>query len=43
MTNMHFDLAAIPAGDAYQLRVSTVLPRPIAPATTVDGVPGISS
>jgi flavin reductase (DIM6/NTAB) family NADH-FMN oxidoreductase RutF len=37
MTNMHFDLAAIPASDAYKLLVSTVVPRPIALATTVDG------
>src|SRR4051812_15342930 len=34
--NMHFDLAAIPASDAYKLLVSTVVPRPIALATTVD-------
>jgi flavin reductase (DIM6/NTAB) family NADH-FMN oxidoreductase RutF len=34
---MHFDLAAIPASDAYKLLVSTVVPRPIALATTVDG------
>lgn len=33
---MHFDLAAIPASDAYKLLVSTVVPRPIALATTVD-------
>ena len=33
---MHFDLAAIPATDAYKLLVSTVVPRPIALATTVD-------
>jgi len=32
---MHFDLAAIPASDAYKLLVSTVVPRPIALATTV--------
>jgi flavin reductase (DIM6/NTAB) family NADH-FMN oxidoreductase RutF len=34
---MHFDLAEIPASDAYKLLVSTVVPRPIALATTVDG------
>ena len=34
---MHFDLAQIPATDAYKLLVSTVVPRPIALATTVDG------
>ena len=33
---MHFDLGAIPASDAYKLLVSTVVPRPIALATTVD-------
>src|SRR3954452_13380258 len=33
---MHFDLGAIPATDAYKLLVSTVVPRPIALATTVD-------
>jgi flavin reductase (DIM6/NTAB) family NADH-FMN oxidoreductase RutF len=33
---MHFDLAAIPASDAYKLLVSTVVPRPIALVTTVD-------
>ncbi len=34
---MHFDLAAIPQSDAYKLLVSTVVPRPIALVTTVDG------
>ena len=34
---MHFDLAKIAASDAYKLLVSTVVPRPIALATTVDG------
>jgi flavin reductase (DIM6/NTAB) family NADH-FMN oxidoreductase RutF len=34
---MHFNLAEIPAADAYKLLVSTVVPRPIALATTVDG------
>src|SRR5258708_25222330 len=34
--HMHFDLAAIPQRDAYKLLVSTVVPRPIALATTVD-------
>jgi flavin reductase (DIM6/NTAB) family NADH-FMN oxidoreductase RutF len=33
---MHFDLAQIPDTDAYKLLVSTVVPRPIALATTVD-------
>ena len=33
---MHFDLGAIPTSDAYKLLVSTVVPRPIALATTVD-------
>ena len=33
---MHFDLAAMPQSDAYKLLVSTVVPRPIALATTVD-------
>lgn len=33
---MHFDLSAIPQTDAYKLLVSTVVPRPIALATTVD-------
>ncbi len=34
---MHFDLAQISTTDAYKLLVSTVVPRPIALATTVDG------
>ncbi|MGH7047494.1 MAG: flavin reductase family protein [Stellaceae bacterium] len=34
---MHFDLAQVPASDAYKLLVSTVVPRPIALTTTVDG------
>src|SRR5213596_229591 len=33
---MHFDLAKIAETDAYKLLVSTVVPRPIALATTVD-------
>ena len=33
---MHFELGKIPAADAYKLLVSTVVPRPIALATTVD-------
>src|SRR5436190_7687681 len=33
---MHFDLAQIAPTDAYKLLVSTVVPRPIALATTVD-------
>ncbi len=32
--HMHFDLAAIPQSDAYKLLVSTVVPRPIALATS---------
>src|SRR5437660_2747708 len=34
--DMHFDLARIAPSDAYKLLVSTVVPRPIALATTVD-------
>lgn len=34
---MHFDLAQIPPEQAYKLLVATVVPRPIALATTVDG------
>jgi len=34
---MHFDLARLPTTDAYKLLVSTVVPRPLALATTVDG------
>jgi len=33
---MHFDLAKISAQDAYKLLISTVVPRPIALATTID-------
>src|SRR5437763_2063610 len=33
---MHFDLGRIAQSDAYKLLVSTVVPRPIALATTVD-------
>ena len=33
---MHFDLAQIPQEQAYKLLVGTVVPRPIALATTVD-------
>ena len=33
---MHFDLAKMPAQDGYKLMISTVVPRPIALATTVD-------
>ncbi len=33
---MHFDLGAISPTDAYKLLISTVVPRPIALATTVD-------
>jgi flavin reductase (DIM6/NTAB) family NADH-FMN oxidoreductase RutF len=32
----HFDLAKMPAQDGYKLLISTVVPRPIALATTVD-------
>ena len=34
---MHFDLAQLAPSDAYKLLVSTVVPRPIALVTTVDG------
>jgi flavin reductase (DIM6/NTAB) family NADH-FMN oxidoreductase RutF len=34
---MHFDLAKMATTDAYKLLVSTVVPRPIALATTIDG------
>jgi flavin reductase (DIM6/NTAB) family NADH-FMN oxidoreductase RutF len=34
---MHFDLGRIAESDAYKLLVSTVVPRPIALATTIDG------
>src|ERR1700719_1931589 len=34
--DMHFDLARIAQSDAYKLLISTVVPRPIALATTVD-------
>ncbi len=40
---MHFDLAQIPATDAYKLLVSTVVPRPIALATTIDGTGRINA
>jgi flavin reductase (DIM6/NTAB) family NADH-FMN oxidoreductase RutF len=40
---MHFDLAQIPATDAYKLLVSTVVPRPIALATTSDGAGRINA
>ncbi|HEX5320905.1 MAG TPA: flavin reductase family protein [Stellaceae bacterium] len=33
---MHFDLAKMPESDGYKLLISTVVPRPIALATTVD-------
>ncbi len=33
---MHFDLAKMPKQDGYKLLISTVVPRPIALATTVD-------
>jgi flavin reductase (DIM6/NTAB) family NADH-FMN oxidoreductase RutF len=35
-TSMHFDLGKMPAQDGYNLLISTVVPRPIALATTVD-------
>src|SRR5436309_4944186 len=41
--HMHFDLAAIPTSDAYKLLVSTVVPRPIALATTVDAAGRINA
>lgn len=34
---MHFDLAKMPKQDGYKLMVSTVVPRPIALTTTIDG------
>jgi flavin reductase (DIM6/NTAB) family NADH-FMN oxidoreductase RutF len=34
---MHFDLAKIEPSEAYKLLVSTVVPRPIALVTTIDG------
>jgi flavin reductase (DIM6/NTAB) family NADH-FMN oxidoreductase RutF len=34
---MHFDLAKMGTTDAYKLLVSTVVPRPIALVTTIDG------
>ena len=33
---MHFDLAKMPTTDGYKLMISTVVPRPIALATTID-------
>jgi flavin reductase (DIM6/NTAB) family NADH-FMN oxidoreductase RutF len=36
-TPMHFDLARMPKQDGYKLLVSTVVPRPVALTTTVDG------
>jgi flavin reductase (DIM6/NTAB) family NADH-FMN oxidoreductase RutF len=33
---MHFDLGRMPTQDGYKLLISTVVPRPIALATTVD-------
>ena len=33
---MHFDLAKMPTQDGYKLMISTVVPRPIALATTVN-------
>jgi len=35
---MHFDLGKMPAQDGYKLLISTVVPRPIALATTVDAL-----
>jgi flavin reductase (DIM6/NTAB) family NADH-FMN oxidoreductase RutF len=40
---MHFDLTKVPTTDAYKLLVSTVVPRPIALATTVDGAGRINA
>jgi len=33
---MHFDLGQMPASDGYKLLISTVVPRPIALASTID-------
>ena len=40
---MHFDLAKIAQSDAYKLLVSTVVPRPIALATTVDAAGNVNA
>lgn len=40
---MHFDLAKMPAQDGYKLMISTVVPRPIALATTVDKAGGVNA
>src|SRR4051794_12744338 len=40
---MHFDLAAIPPTEGYKLLVSTVVPRPIALATTVNAAGQINA
>src|SRR6202040_2777577 len=40
---MHFDLARIAQSDAYKLLVSTVVPRPIALATTVDSAGNVNA
>ena len=40
---MHFDLARIAQSDAYKLLVSTVVPRPIALATTVDAAGNVNA
>src|ERR1700674_947017 len=41
--DMHFDLARIAQSDAYKLLVSTVVPRPIALATTVDAAGNVNA
>lgn len=40
---MHFDLAEIPAAEAYKLLVATVVPRPIALTTTIDAAGRINA
>src|SRR5438045_3138402 len=41
--DMHFDLARIAQSDANKLLVSTVVPRPIALATTIDAAGNINA
>jgi flavin reductase (DIM6/NTAB) family NADH-FMN oxidoreductase RutF len=40
---MHFDLAKMPKQDGYKLLISTVVPRPIALATTVDSAGNVNA
>src|ERR1700730_19251860 len=40
---MHFDLAKMPAQDGYKLMISTVVPRPIARAPTVDAAGNVTA